>query len=165
MSNSIPNGYNPLKPCDDVEFMFRWVRLPMTFDPYDWISDGWDFAYDGGGGKCLYRKLRKQYSYPVYKNTSQHQKFVNSLIHDTADLNSICPMDDDSFDSLESSLEEILPENDNSTPLPSPLIDIKNKKGLKINKTIVLRSNCFKPVKTVKPTNSLFFDIQFGNKN
>ena len=164
MSNSIPNGYNPLKPCDDVEFMFRWVVLPHTFDPYDWISDGWDFAHEGGG-VCLYRKLRKQYSYPVYKNTSQHQKFVNSLIHDSCDLNTTCPMDDDSFDSLESSLEEFLPENDNSTPLPSPLIDIKHKKGLKINKTIVLRSNCFKPVKPIKPTNSLFFDIRFGNKN
>ena len=164
MSNSIPNGYNPLKPCDDVEFMFRWVVLPNTFDPYDWISDGWDFAYEGGG-ICLYRKLRKQYSYPVYKNTSQHQRFVNSLIHDSCDLNTTCPMDDDSFDSLESSLEEFLPENDNSTPLPSPLIDIKHKKGLKINKTIVLKSNCFKPVKPIKPTNSLFFDIRFGNKN
>ncbi len=164
MSNSIPNGYNPLKPCDDVEFMFRWVVLPHTIDPYDWISDGWDFAYEGGG-VCLYRKLRKQYSYPVYKNTSQHQRFVNSLIHDTVDLNTVCPMDDESFDSLESSLEEFLPENDNSSPLPSPLIDIKHKKGLKINKTIVLKSNCFKPVKPIKPTNSLFFDIRFGNKN
>ena len=167
MSNSIPNGYNPLRPSNDVEFMFRWARLPMTFDPYDWISDGWDFAFDEGGGGVIYRKLRKQYSYPIYKNPSEHQKYVNSLIFDNEDLNSMCPMnlDSDDLDSLESSLEEILPENDNSTPLQSPLIDIKNRKSFKINKTIVLKSNNFKPIIKHNPTNSSFFDLRFGNSN
>ena len=127
MAIEVPHGYNPLTMHADVEYMFHWAKINEDDDPVEWVEHGWDYTQNN-----TWRKLRKQYKFPVYNPV----KLIDSL----SQL-------DTSFSSIE---ENITSSDNNYTPLPSPLCSAKKN-------NIILSSTNSKPI---NPDNS-FFDHVF----
>ena len=126
MAIEVPHGYNPLTMHADVEYMFHWAKINEDDDPVEWVEHGWDYTQNN-----TWRKLRKQYKFPVYNPL----KVIDSLSQ---------------LDTSFSSIEENITSNDNNyTPLPSPLCNAKNN--------IILSNTDSKPI---NPDNS-FFDHVF----
>ena len=61
MAIEVPHGYNPLTMHADVEYMFHWAKINEDDDPVEWVEHGWDYTQNN-----TWRKLRKQYKFPVY---------------------------------------------------------------------------------------------------
>ena len=127
MAIEVPHGYNPLTMHADVEYMFHWAKINEDDDPVEWVEHGWDYTQNN-----TWRKLRKQYKFPVYNPL----KVIDSLSQ---------------LDTSFSSIEENITSNDNNyTPLPSPLCNAKKN-------NIILNTTESKPI---NPDNS-FFDHVF----
>ena len=127
MAIEVPHGYNPLTMHADVEYMFHWAKINEDDDPVEWVEHGWDYTQNN-----TWRKLRKQYKFPVYNPL----KVIDSLSQ---------------LDTSFSSIEENITSNDNNyTPLPSPLCNAKKN-------NIILSNTDSKPI---NPDNS-FFDHVF----
>ena len=127
MAIEVPHGYNPLTMHADVEYMFHWAKINEDDDPVEWVEHGWDYTQNN-----TWRKLRKQYKFPVYNPL----KVIDSLSQ---------------LDTSFSSIEENITSNDNNyTPLPSPLCNAKKH-------NIILNTTESKPI---NPDNS-FFDHVF----
>ena len=107
----------------DVEYMFHWAKINEDDDPVEWVEHGWDYTQNN-----TWRKLRKQYKFPVYNPL----KVIDSLSQ---------------LDTSFSSIEENITSNDNNyTPLPSPLCNAKKN-------NIILSNTDSKPI---NPDNSFF---------
>ena len=127
MAIEVPHGYNPLTMHADVEYMFHWAKINEDDDPVEWVEHGWDYTQNN-----TWRKLRKQYKFPVYNPL----KVIDSLSQ---------------LDTSFSSIEENITSNDNNyTPLPSPLCNAKKN-------NIILNTTESKPI---NPDDS-FFDHVF----
>ena len=127
MAIEVPHGYNPLTMHADVEYMFHWAKINEDDDPVEWVEHGWDYTQNN-----TWRKLRKEYKFPVYNPV----KVIDSLSQ---------------LDTSFSSIEENITSNDNNyTPLPSPLCNAKKN-------NIILSNTDSKPI---NPDNS-FFDHVF----
>ena len=136
---NVPYDYNPLNPKDDSQFVFRWVALNCNSSPFPWIKDGWDYVSDSSG-KSIYRLIKPQFIYPVpfQPNHSHHmvQFLSENKYKDTSD-------DDD----LSSISENIIIDELQDNPLPSPLV-------FKNNST---RENQQPPIKLNNPTADTFY--------